>query len=78
MLKTTRKYKRKQFVLYTYISDLGNAMYSIVREDLMPFRPVQVILVGSYSACAAKLSAGWTPSEKKGVDVQPIMYAYKK
>jgi hypothetical protein len=72
-----KKQKRKQFVLYSYTSDFGNAMYNITREDIMPFRPVQVLMTGTYSACVSKLTEGWTKQEKAGIDTLPTMYKRK-
>lgn len=69
-----KKQNRRQFVLYSYISDLGNVMFNIVREDLLPFRTVNIVMVGPYSACASKLTEGWTSTEKAGVDADPVFY----
>jgi hypothetical protein len=52
-------------------------MYNITREDIMPFRPVQVLITGTYSACVAKLTEGWTKQEKAGIDTLPTMYKRK-
>ena len=69
-----KKQNRKQFVLYSYTSQAGNLMTNIVREDLMPFYPTQVLMMGTYSACAKKLQEGWTKEEKAGVNSIPVMY----
>lgn len=69
-----KKQNRKQFVLYGYTNFSGNFTINILREDLMPLYPTQVLMIGTYSACAKKMQEGWTKEEKAGINSIPVMY----